>query len=93
MVSTFAGVAILLGIVTIILGNSVADCTTLPDFNATAPSAFDIANNSVTLDNQQTGWAGQCVSNNTQTQAAFGLLIVVLVIIAAVIILAVVKML
>lgn len=80
MVSTFAGVAILLGIVTIILGNSVADCTTLPDYNATAGAT-------------QTGWALQCETNNTQTQAAFGLLIVVLVIIAAVIILAVVKML
>lgn len=81
MVSTFAGVAILLGIVTIILGNSVADCTTLPDYNTTATAA------------QQTGWAGQCETNNTQTQAAFGLLIVVLVIIAAVIILSVVKLL
>ena len=80
MVSTFAGVAILLGIVTIILGNSVADCTTLPDHNATVGAT-------------QTGWALQCETNNTQTQAAFGLLIVVLVIIAAVIILAVVKML
>jgi len=80
MVSTFAGVAILLGIVTIILGNSVADCTTLPDYNSTAGAT-------------QTGWALQCETNNTQTQAAFGLLIVVLVIIAAVIILAVVKML
>lgn len=80
MVSTFAGVAILLGIVTIILGNSVADCTGLPDYNATAGAT-------------QTGWALQCETNNTQTQAAFGLLIVVLVIIAAVIILAVVKML
>lgn len=79
MLSVFAGVSITIGIIIIILANAVSDCTTLPDYNSTAGAT-------------QTGWAAQCESNNTQTQNAMTLLIVVEVVIAAVIIIGVVKL-
>jgi hypothetical protein len=80
LVAAFIGVAIIIGIGAQILGNSVSDCTTFPDFNATEGAT-------------QIGWTAQCESINTQTQTAFALLIIVLIVIAAVIILSVVKML
>ena len=79
LVGAFIGIAILLGIGTQILGNSVQDCTGLADYDAEATT--------------QTGWAGQCEANNEQTQNAYALLIIVLIVIAAVVILTVVKML
>lgn len=80
LVGAFIGIAILLGIGTQILGNSVQDCTNLSDYDSTAGAT-------------QTGWAGQCEANNSQTQNAYALLIIVLIVIAAVVILTVVKML
>ena len=96
MIGAFIGVAIMLGIGVLILGNAVSDCTDLPDYNATAPSAlqnYTINGEPVTLESQQTGWAGQCVANNDSTQSAWSLIVIVLIVIAAVVILAVVKML
>ena len=80
LVGAFIGIAILLGIGTQILGNSVQDCTNLSDYDTTADAV-------------QTGWSGQCEANNSQTQNAYALLIIVLIVIAAVVILTVVKML
>jgi len=80
MVGAFIAVSIMLGIGVQILGNSVQDCTNLPDFNATAGAV-------------QTGWAAQCETTNTQSQSAYSLLIIVIIVIAAVVILAVVRML
>ena len=80
LVGAFIGIAILLGIGTQILGNSVQDCTNLADYNSTAGAT-------------QTGWSAQCENNNTQTQSAYALLIIVLIVIAAVVILSVVKLL
>ena len=80
LVGAFIGIAILLGIGTQILGNSVQDCTNLADYNSTAGAT-------------QTGWSAQCADNNTQTQSAYALLIIVLIVIAAVVILTVVKLL
>ncbi len=80
LVGAFIGIAILLGIGTQILGNSVQDCTNLSDWDSTSGAT-------------QTGWALQCQSNNTSTQNAYALLIIVLIVIAAVVILTVVKML
>jgi len=79
LVGAFIGIAILLGIGTQILGNSVQDCTNLSDYDSTATT--------------QVGWAAQCEANNSQTQNAYALLIIVLIVIAAVVILTVVKML
>ena len=90
MVGAFIGIAIMLGIGIQILGNSVSDCTALPDWNATVPN---VNQTGVTLDNQQTGWAAACVSNNAQSQSAYTLLIIILIVVAAVAILFVVRML
>ena len=90
MVGTFIGIAILLGLGVQILGNSVQDCSTLPDYNATVPN---VNQTGVTLDNQQTGWAASCLSSNAQTQSAYALLIIILIVIAAVAILYVVRLL
>ena len=81
LLSVFAGVSITIGIIIIILANAVSDCTILPGYNT---SLADSA--------QTDGWVSRCQANNTQTQAAMGLLIVVEVVIAAVIIINVVKM-
>ena len=95
MIGAFIGVAIMLGIGVLILGNAVSDCSDLPDYNATAPGANenDAAGNDLTIENNQVGWAGQCEDNNTSTQSAWSLIVIVLIVIAAVVILAVVKML
>lgn len=79
-VGAFIAVAIMLGIGIQILGNSVQDCTTLSDYNATVGAT-------------QTGWAAQCETANTQTQNAYTLLVIILIVIAAVAILTVVRML
>jgi len=80
LVGAFIGIAIMLGIGVQILGNTVSDCTTLPDYNSTAGAT-------------QTGWAGQCESNNTQVQNAYTLLVIILIVVAAVAILSVVRLL
>lgn len=80
MVGAFIGIAIMLSIGIQILGNSVQDCTSLPDYNATTGAT-------------QTGWALACENTNTQTQSAYALLIIILIVIAAVAILYVVRML
>ena len=87
MVGAFIGIAIMLGIGVQILGNSVQDCTTLPDYNATG----DGANGTGTA--TQIGWALQCETNNAQTQNAYTLLVIILIVVAAVAILSVVRML
>ncbi|MGY5142726.1 MAG: hypothetical protein ACW9WZ_06750 [Nitrosopumilus sp.] len=79
LIGAFVGIAILLGISTTILGNSVSDCSLLSDYDESAAT--------------QTGWAGQCVANNEATQNAFSLLVIVLIVVAAVVILTVVKLL
>lgn len=90
MVGAFIGIAILLSIGIQILGNSVQDCTNLPDYNATVPSENQTG---VTLENQQTGWAAACENTNNQTQSAYALLIIILIVIAAIAILYVIRML
>ena len=102
MIGAFIGVAIMLGIGVLILGNAVSDCTDLPDYNATVPtkngttlagSELDANGDFLTVANNQDGWAGQCEDNNDSTQSAWSLIVIVLIVIAAVVILAVVKML
>jgi hypothetical protein len=79
MVGAFIAVAILLGVGTIILGNSTMDCSGLPGYSTTAGAS--------------TGWAGTCEDANDQAQSAYVLLLIVLIVIAAVVILTVVRML
>ena len=80
LVGAFIVIAILLGMATQILGNSVQACSNLPGYDE-----YTEANS--------TGWAKQCLDNNTQSQNAYALLIIVLIVIAAVVILSVVKLL
>jgi len=83
LVGAFIGIAIMLGIGIQILGNSVQDCTTLPDYNAS------LADTSAA----QAGWASQCFSNNDHTQNAYTLLVTILIVVAAVAILSAVRLL
>ena len=90
MAGGFIALSIMLGIGTLILGGSVTDCTTINDYNSTAPS---VNQTGVTLENQQTGWAAQCYANNAQAQSGYGLLMVSLIVVAAAVVLIVVRML
>ena len=80
LVGAFVGIAIMLGISVQILGNSVADCSGLPGYDANTPAS-------------STGWAATCIDSNAQVQSAFGLLLVVLIVVSAVVILTVIKLL
>jgi NADH:ubiquinone oxidoreductase subunit 3 (subunit A) len=80
IVGAFIGIAIMLGIGTMILGNTTMDCTSLDGYNSGTPE-------------DSTGWAATCLHSNSATQNAYSLLIVILIVVAAVAILFVVKML
>ena len=73
-VGAFIAVAIMLGIDTLILGGAATDCSTIQGYNSTAGAT-------------QTGWALQCETNNTQSQAGYNLLIITLIVLAAVVVL------
>ena len=88
LVGAFIGLAIMLAIGVQILGNSVQDCDGLPGYTTGGLTQGDT---NTTADS--TGWASQCLANNTQSQSAYTLLIVILVVVAAVAILSVVRML
>lgn len=83
MVGAFIGVAILLGVGTIILGNSTMDCTGLDGYTS------GVGGSTV----NSTGWAEACLDSNTQSQSAYSLLLITMIVIAAVVILSVVRML
>ena len=161
LVGAFIGIAIILGLGIQILGNSVQDCTSLPDYSegevasiavdtggnytstpsvvisggggtgatatattgaiangfeitaitvtaggesyATVPSVTfsggepvnttATATATITSTTTQTGWAGECVNSNTQTQNAYTLLVIILIVVAAVAIISVIRML
>ena len=52
-----------------------------------------VATATIGTDGGQTGWAAQCVRNQTQSQAGYNLLIITLIVLAAVVVLTVVRML
>jgi len=79
-VGAFIAVAIMLGIGTLILGGAATDCSGITGYNETTPA-------------DSTGWASQCLANNTQSQAGYNLLIITLIVLAAVVVLTVVRML
>ena len=82
-VGAFIAVAIMLGIGTLILGGAATDCTSITGYDADRQNPTT----------NQTGWAGQCITNNTQSQAGYNLLIITLIVLAAVVVLTVVRML
>ena len=79
-VTVFIGLAILLSIGVVILGNGLQDCKDIPGYDSGAPS-------------NSTGWAETCLDNKEQAENSYDLLSVILVIVAAVAILAVVRLL
>jgi hypothetical protein len=80
LIGGFIGLVIIMGVGTLILGNSTMNCTGLAGYNTTTPAS-------------STSWAGACVSNNTNAVAAFALLLVAVIVYAAVIILSIVRLL
>jgi len=70
----------MLGSGTLILGGATTDCSNVNGYNSTTPAS-------------STGWAAQCLSNETQAQAGYALLMVTLIVIAAVVVLSVIRML
>ena len=80
MAGGFIALSIMLGIGTLILGGSVTDCSQLDGYVTATPAT-------------STGWALQCVTNNEQSQAGYGLLMVSLIVLAAAVVLIVVRML
>lgn len=93
LVGAFIGIAIMLGIGIQILGNAVQECNTLPGYTGNELKNGGTPSTSPAQDANATGWAAQCVSNNTQSQSAYTLLVIILIVVAAVAILSVVKLL
>ncbi len=81
VVSSFIGIAILLGIGPQILGNTSFSCSGLSGFDTNRTTAND------------TGWASTCSRVDTDAANAFNLMLVVLIVIAAVTVLFVVRLL
>ena len=79
-ITIFIGIAVMLGIGTLVLGGAATDCTIIAGYSEGSPT-------------DSTGWASQCLSNNTQSQAGYNLLIITLIVLAAVVVLSVVRML
>ena len=80
VVVLFIGVVILIGLTPIILGNTIADCSNLDGYDASAPE-------------DSTGWAAACVNSNETNQDSFDVILVIPVVVAAVAILMVVRFL
>jgi hypothetical protein len=78
-ISVFLGVAVMLGVGSLILSGSVMNCENISDYDPNATT--------------QSGWSLSCENVNEQSQASYGLLVLVLIVISAVIILAVLRML
>lgn len=82
MLGAFIGVSILLGVGTIILGNSTMNCSGLSGYTS------GVGGSTV----NSTGWGLACLNANAQSQSAYTLLLITLIVIAAVVILSVVRM-
>lgn len=80
LIGGFIGLVIILGVGTLILGNSTMDCSNLTGYDANPES-------------NSTGWALTCVNNNSNAQAGYALLLVAVIVFAAVIILSIVRLL
>ena len=78
-VSIFIGLAVMLGIGTLILSGSVMDCQQISDYDGAATT--------------QTGGSLSCENVNEQSQSSYSLLIVVLIVVSAIIILSILRIL
>lgn len=86
LIGGFIGLIIILGVGTLILGNSTMNCSTLAGYNATVIGPAGALAPS-------TGWALACVNTNTNAQSGYALLIISVIVFAAVIILSIVRLL
>lgn len=99
LIGGFIGLIIILGVGTLILGNSTMNCTSLPGYNATAPSAAEVllpraghAAHSATV-GFNSGWPEACLDTNDNAISGYGLLVIAVIVFAAVIILSIVRLL
>ncbi len=88
LIGGFIGLVIILGVGTLILGNSTMDCTSLAGFTTGGGTQGDLNTTS-----DSTGWALTCVTSNTNAQSGYALLIIAIIVFAAVIILSIVRLL
>lgn len=104
LISIFIGAAIILAVGTQILGNvqTSTNCNSLPGYNSTGlvngtgpfgSFTSPTAHGPVAGDYKYSGWSLSCLSNNTQAQSGYSLILVILIVVAAVAILAVVRLL
>ena len=103
MAGGFIGLAIMLGIGTLILGGSVSDCSTLAGAptggTGSAAAAQQASSYTLTTGSPSTtaglkgSWAHQCALSAQQAQSGYSLLMVTLVILAAAVVLLVVRLL
>ncbi len=91
LIGGFIGLVIILGVGTLILGNSTMDCTTLAGYTGSTGDGLPLQ--SIAADANATGWAATCVSSNTNAQSGYALLIIAIIVFAAVIILSIVRLL
>jgi hypothetical protein len=89
LIGGFIGLVIVLGVGTLILGNSTMNCTGLSGYNGTIRSANETFPGTAI----STGWADACLDTNTNAQSAYALLLVAVIVFAAVIILSIVRLL
>ena len=106
MAAAFIGLAIMLGLGTIILGGAITDCSPLDGSpqsrdaaatkNANDPTSYKSppgATAGADTFGDKNSWSYQCAVNSSQSQSAYGLPMVTLVIMAAAVVLLVVRML
>ena len=88
LIGGFIGLVIILGVGTLILGNSTMNCTGLSGYNTLNSTGGTTPPLTVS-----TGWADACLDTNTNAQSAYALLLVAVIVFAAVIILSIVRLL
>ena len=99
LVGGFIGLIIILGVGVVILSNSTMSCSQITGYNATVPSAGEVAaprtgqapHSTVIGFNQ--GWAESCLDTNDNAINGYALLIIAVIVFAAVIILSIIRLL
>ena len=99
LIGGFIGLIIILGVGVVILSNSTISCSGIPGFNATVPSAGEVASPRTnqaphsTLVGFNQGWAESCLDNQDNAINGYALLIIAVIVFAAVIILSIIRLL
>ena len=99
LIGGFIGLIIILGVGVVILSNSTMSCAGIPGYNATAPSAAEVASPRAnqaphsTLIGFNMGWAESCLDTQDNAINGYALLIIAVIVFAAVIILSIIRLL